>query len=287
MRCGNTASEERPRGQYFYAGKQVISWHPNTIAIGNGKAFAKGWLSANVSEPERIAECIARFAWSPCTFKDGHRREQNFLAADLIALDFDDGATSLSEAVRIFCDSMHVVGTTRNHRKNKGGIIADRFRVVLWLEQVVTDLATYRASVAHYVRQYDTDPAAVDGARLFWPCSEIVSICSEGYRQEVVAAPPAPQRKRAERYARDGAIRPRTLGMLRTVVAVGERNRFCFQAAKDLCDAGYTAEEIYDLIIDSETYRGTVAPDVGAEIERCIASGIKSVETGKAYGKTE
>lgn len=261
-----------------------LSCHRDVGNIGRGAKYKRDWVPHSAGSMAAVARAVSRFAWSPCQWLGGERLAANFGRANLLALDFDSGEMSLAQATRVFCDAVHVIGTTRSHRKEKGGIVADRFRVILALEDAVDDGATFAATAKFYAYKYDADPKAVDAARFFWPCAAIISVAEDGYRQETITPdPPDEERDPPKRYRESGVVRIRTHVLLRNVVPVGQRNDFCFTAAKDLYDAGYTAERIYAIILDSPTYQGQASSQTAREIQQCIRSAIKSVDGGRAY----
>lgn len=267
----------------------LISRHSDRKNIRVKKnLYAKGFEPFCPDSLDSIALTIERFAWSPCRFHDGHRKTTHFADANLLALDFDNGLLPLAQACNVFSDCQHVIGTTFNHQQNKGGIVCDRFRVVLVLDRVVTEAAEYAATAKYYAERYDADLKAVDAARFFWPCPQIVSVNADpdDYRFDVIK-PRKDERVAPLRYGQQGVIRRRTQLALRGFVPVGERNTFCFSIAKDLRDAGFGFDDIYARIIASPTYCGGVTYEVERDISDSIRSGIKSVDQGKAYGRRD
>lgn len=70
-------------------------------------------------------------------FKDGKRKKENVLEKiNCIALDIDEGG-SLSDTIEFLKPYTYIIYTTKSHQKDKGGVIADRFRVILPFKFVV------------------------------------------------------------------------------------------------------------------------------------------------------
>jgi hypothetical protein len=237
--------------------------------VNHGKGCARNWRVAVTSDVTRISRGISSCTWSPIVWDRGIRKELNFLRAAWLALDFDD-SLPLSEALDIWQDSTHIIGTTKSH-----GIKGERFRVVLRFAEPCLNLANYRCTVETLSRRYGGDPAVKDGARFFYPCTEIVSICEEGYDQEIVEAPQAT------------VVRRRTPGTRVMTEFVrkytswskfppGEYNKHCFMIAKDLCWAGFSEHDTMALILSSPTYQD-VSPPM-REIARAIQSGFKQAK---------
>lgn len=177
----------------------MISYHldpPLSVASG----YASGFKIADINDVDRLARGISSYVWSPCIWQDGRRRQENFLRADWCVLDFDSPEMSLDQACRIFCDTVHIVGTTRNHQKEKHGVTCDRFRVMIRFSTSITALADYRHTMATVLERYPADPAPKDGARFFYPCTRIVSSASEGFTEPVLVAPTRDELAAAARH---------------------------------------------------------------------------------------
>ena len=70
-----------------------------------------------------------------CHFKEKNdiptRNSNNFIGIEnAIAFDID-GSISIEDAVVLLSNFKYIIYTTRSHQKEKGGIICDRFRIVL------------------------------------------------------------------------------------------------------------------------------------------------------------
>lgn len=255
----------------------MISYHADTANIGNARAYARGFVAVDTDDVERIAKCIGRFAWSCCVFAGGHRHKESFLAANWIGLDFDSGDMTLDQARRVFCDCIHVIGVTKSHGLVKGGVTADRFRVVLKLTDVVHDMETYRATVRHYVSKYDSDAAAADAARFFWPCRAVVSTSGDGYCQEIVVpeTPPAHEQATLD----DGELTPFALYYLSNTIPVGERNGAAWRVLKDLMRAGYSTHQAITIVLESPTYRHTtLTRELRDEFDEIVRSAERSLK---------
>ncbi len=251
----------------------MISFHTDTANIGKEWAYAHDFRWAPVSDFSRLANGISTYAWGPCRWAHGHRHGLNFLEAHLFGLDFDNGAMTLEDAANVFCDSTHIIGTTKSHGVEKNGRICDRFRVILKFERPLSDPDVYRATVAHYINKYDCDPACKDAGRFFWPCREIVSVVADGYAQELKAPVPRP----VVDYSiyREFKQMPRWIeGVIKFGAPPGKRNTTCMKVGKYLTLCGFAPEEIVALIRTSPI-------DLAIEeIEAAVRNGVE-------YGKAE
>ena len=241
--------------------------------------WSTGWIEprCDFRDPREVASIAARFAWSPIHWAEGRRGEARFLHADWIVLDFDDGKKTVRWAMDTYHGHVGFVGTTRNHQKEKGGLTCDRFRLALLARDRCESLSTYKRTLHNRVVALGADRAAVDGARGFYPCTNIVQVFTGGF---LVGWDPEPKPRNnaiepagAYPVPRLGGWQPTRL--LQRVAAfgapIGQRNKLAFACACDLFRAfGPAAEEsvffeVRRLIPDDGTF-----PD--AEVRACIKS---------------
>ncbi len=153
----------------------MISWHKSK----SERMVAKGWHILD-EDPfdgwtvKYLEKCICRTIWSPIKYREGIRLESHFLGAMVCALDFDGPDTPLSWARETFKDYDVIIGTTKSHQKPKNGITCDRYRVLLWFKEPITELALYKHNMGLLINKHGADKACKDGARFFFPCVEIV-----------------------------------------------------------------------------------------------------------------
>lgn len=196
-----------------------------------------------ISKFSSISKYISSYIWSPVIFKNHTRLQANFLWSSLLVFDFDndDGViVSMDSAVNnIFADMRHIIATTRNHQKWKGSKPPqDRYRVILQFSKPITTLRDYRYNLKHYVTHYESDSKPKDGARLFFPCSEIISI-NDGYLVDVLNPPPQFMNNDAKdselaAYAKLGRLPIWLERNLARVVQEGHRNEAVFCMASDI-----------------------------------------------------
>ncbi len=240
-----------------------------------------GFETADTNDPERLARGITTYAWAPGIFRGGHRKKVNFMFADWLGLDFESPEFSLAEAVRLFCDMTHVIGTTRNHQVLKDGVVLDRFRVLIRLEHRCESRRDLEATMRAIAKKYPIDKSCVDAARHFFACKDIVSVLDDGYLQEVLVArrtPEAVVQARRLAYRAANCMPALTRTNLTTVIPIGARNTTFYGVAKDLMRMGYDPDNTLQLIIDSATYGGSVPEDLRTELADVIESGRKSLQ---------
>lgn len=254
----------------------MFSFHRDRQNIGKAYCYARGWQTYE-SSALSLARALLKVPTSPITFRDGHRTEANFLSASWVGLDFDAGP-SLDEIEQTFSDSIHVIGTTKSHRKAKGHYPAcDRFRVWLKLEHTITTVVTYKATVRHLVKTYDADPACVGAAQMFWPCQAITSVLSEGYTTDVVIPKKIPSAKTRPEY--NGQIPPWVNAWLNGDFDLtperGEgRNRYVYKTALWLAKNGWDENRIMDVVMSSRIPISQ-EPQVEKEVLKAVRSGMR------------
>jgi hypothetical protein len=126
---------------------------------------------------EDLHELIQEKAWSPAVFKESKRSVANFLYADLIALDFDEGLTVEEAKARLEKEDLaYSITFSRHHQiiKHKGEaseqLACDRFRVILILKERAISAADYLKTLLEAQRMLpELDPSCLDAARFFFP----------------------------------------------------------------------------------------------------------------------
>ena len=240
----------------------MISYHPASKTAPVGTPYTPGFRVADIDDVHRIARCMSQYAWSPCAWKDGDRRKENFLRANWFALDFDTPDMTLEEAVKSFCDMIHIIGTTRNHRKLKKGMVCDRFRVVIKASETMTERHVYEGNMYRLAKRWPIDSQCCDAGRHFFACSEIISVSAEGYTEDVI---PVARKKTldAEAYAalvraraaKHAAGKPLPVWLKRFLsegtCLGGGRNKTAYAAAIALLELAYDDEEAASMIWQS------------------------------------
>jgi hypothetical protein len=261
----------------------MISYSLTTLNVASPWLYTKGYRVADTDDVERLARGITCFVWSGIAWKDGHRTEANFLYSDWCVLDFDDPEYSLAEALRAFCDVVHIIGTTKSHQKitPTKPVACDRFRVALKWSERITELRVYRWNMQKMRDRYAVDKKALDGARYFFPCREIIQKSSEGELWDVDTTVPdwfekPPDIARYQNARRLGVWPHWVKRHLEQEVPHGARHGTWYGLAKDLTRMGFAPNEILAYIVKSATYKGVMSPQGACEIIRIITDAVKA-----------
>lgn len=133
-----------------------------------------------------LVTAVTSGGWTPAVYKDGRRASENFVEANMIGIDYDDGNPSLEQARFLFKDYKHIIYTTKSHQIAKGSKEAcDRFRIILFFESTIKNEKDYKKVCNVYKRKFRDDEACHTSARYFAP-GKLVSAKEEGKKLEVI-----------------------------------------------------------------------------------------------------
>lgn len=243
----------------------MMSFHYIKPESKDGSRYGRGFVSYDESEaPEMMAEIASQFCWSPIVWEEGVRRGENFVKANWLVLDFDDGRLRLEDACKEFSDMWHWIGTTWSHTPEK-----HRFRVAIRWAETITDPDHYRQNVIYAMNHYPADKSCKDTARYFFPSREIVQFC-EGSKADVWAKVQQSDRVVPVKIDKSRVIPSQIKILLGYEWAQGTRNSRCFIVAKEMFKRGFESQEILSSICKMNNYNT-------AEILRTIASAERNL----------
>lgn len=252
------------------------------ISLAKQEGNLVNFETIEVNSIDHLAKLICTCPYSLSTFKDGYRNKANFIQTGAIGLDFDEGL-SLAEAEEVFKDYLHIIAPTRSHRIEKNGKVEDRFRVVLFLSDIIQDSDVFEATWYSLKEKWPwLDKACKDASRFFYPSQFVYSISGTGLTIAAVAPKP-----REIREVDLGTLLPGDRGRLsESTIALlqrgelGEglgRNQSTFKAAKDFQQNLYTFDETLDAILAALNDNGTIVPDfTEAEVENTVRSAFST-----------
>lgn len=260
----------------------IVSYKPESVfGLSENQVFYG--FNCRFVDVSTLAQVMLFYAWSPIVFRGGYRAQKSFIEASWCGLDFDNGEMSLEDAKKRFCDMIHVIGTTKSHRRPKNGVVADRFRVVLLFEEKITDIKTYRWNMRKLLEEYpEADETCKDGARFFWPCTKIVQVEKEGFKREVDKDVPdwfmrEPTADEVRSQMKTRALPRWVIARLSRPIEKGKRNITVYKIAKDMTRYGILKEDIVHAILSSPTYRDDLSQETHDEVLKTIGSAWTSV----------
>ena len=203
-------------------------------------------------EVNSLAEFVdyaTKYNYSTGTFKDNYRKKANFLEAQCIAIDVDneepDDNYTIEGAVEQFKDYKHIIMPSKSHKKDKNGRIADRFRVILFLQEPITDAKDFTATWVELLNFYPAaDKACKDASRFYYPSPDSYHVSTEGKMWPVTeyVEPETTELDIALSDGEYGQLSRGTLNFLTYGAPQGKRNQRLFKAAKDMQEQGFPIE---------------------------------------------
>ena len=190
-----------------------------------------------------LASIMTSAVWSPICWINNQRKSDDFYCSDFLVLDYDDGDITLEEAVAWAQKYCHVIGTTKNHQKEKNGVVCDRFRVAVPWETRIEDLNTYRQNMERILSNMGSDQACKDGGRLYQPCTKIVSIGPGEKAKWWPYEAPKPRDLSPSYYELTKTIPPWLQDMMVTQPPEGMRNKTAYKIAYYLARYGFSEQE--------------------------------------------
>lgn len=253
----------------------VISWHP--LAWGKDWEYTSGFQTITIPDMRKLASYMRSFHWAGIEWDGGYRNKENFLNSDFCVLDFDKGNTTLEDAKNIFKEFQHVIGTTENHRKQKGKEPpCDRFRVAIpWLS-TITDLRDYEWNMRKMQRKFGSDYQATGAHMKFKPCKKIVAGAVDGKKMWWGKAPP-PKPYEPSKFKGTRQIPPDICHTLMHGIVPWGRHSQAASMAMRLAISGLEADEIIKLfsgsaLMDSED------PQHNRDIKRTVRDACKKAQ---------
>lgn len=217
---GFTISHSKIKNRDFYSLTKVE--HAEEVPpVAHFFSYQKG-LDISSAEGFKVSERIevlpkllqGEYLYSAADFSGGKRKQENFLRASLIILDFDSGLT-IAEAKEKFSGFKYIIATTRSHQKEKHGVTCDRFRVILFADQVIESREDFRSLMQELTLMYGSDPACKDAARAFFTAPDCQVYENSGALFPIADA--LAEARRKERVRRDEAMRRIASGEARGV----------------------------------------------------------------------
>ena len=137
-------------------------------------------------EFKKIPEITVKHYYSPFVFKDNTRNSKNFVSANVLILDIDEGL-SIEQAKAMLDGYRSLIVTTMSHQKTEknGNKIeaGDRFRILLDMEGTISDPNIYAQVIQGLIQTFKADKRCKDLARFYYcnPEQEVYTISGDKY----------------------------------------------------------------------------------------------------------
>jgi hypothetical protein len=223
-----------------------------------------------VQSIDELAGLMLKNNYSQSIYKDNYRNLENFISTEMIGIDVDndgiDDNYTIEAAHELFKDYKHIIAPSRSHRKEKHGKIADRFRVILFLEETVTNPKDFTATWTTLKEMYPAaDDNCKDASRFFYPSPDIYSKNPNGKLIPITRFVEADKTDALETILGLGQLSKETMHFLLSGAPAGKRNAALFKAAKDMHEQGYpievTTERINQMIKTTKNWAHTELSD--------------------------
>ncbi len=273
----------------------MISFHPASKDTPYRGSIAHDFVVYSSCSVPVLARIMRTYSWSPIIWTEGRRLKANFLRAEYFGLDYDKphdaegNPVNLETVSRHFCDTWHMIGTTRSHQKQKGkDPPCDRFRVLLKAERTITSAAEYEHNIRKLVEDTGADPGCVDAARFFFKCGSIVGMntTADAWPVEVPPDEGGTDMMRLRyvekcRKARAvGRVPPFAAKFLTTKVDGNSLHVPRFKYGCDMARGGWSMDEAMAMMLASPNFAGkTITPKLLSEYERVMRDAYMAVAT--------
>lgn len=240
--------------------------------------------TSNVKDFSTLESIILHDSYSLSVFKNDVIKNENFISADCLGLDFD-GGYSLKDAKKDFSKFKCIIATTKSHQKEKNGKVDDRFRVILFLTEPITDIKTFKETYKKLLIKFPKlDKQCSNPSRWFYPSKNVVLTNKEGIKVKPVQDKGGSLKTQPEAntYLKigKGKLSKATRKMLHRGIEAGERNGNTFKIAKDFQENGFTEDEAIKYITKAFEQNGTLSFDFTEdEVAHTISSAYASQPT--------
>lgn len=213
-----------------------------------------------VTTVAELGELACQSNISTSVFKNGKRNKANFLYAECIGLDIDNDkpntpSLSLNEAKKIFSQFKHIILSSKSHNIEKNGIIAERFRVILFTDYLIQKAEDFYATWFWLKEQFPwIDVQCKDPSRFWYQHREVLSVNEQGKTILPIrfSEPEKPTKEgRPVLPGERGNLSKFALEFLEFGVAPGGRNGSVYKVAREFQQSLYEYGEAEERILKS------------------------------------
>ncbi len=242
---------------------------------------------------DKVAEMVRTAGqYSAASFRDEYRDAKHVLpGVELMILDYDDGLT-VADALALFSRYIGFIATTKSHRKEKNGVVCDRFRVIIPTKSPIT-LGTedYSAMMKEVIiNHYGPDRLCCNIARMYYgyPGAEVFSL--DGCRlfdwEPFYQSAQDYDRQRRQQQHRRSAKQPSgdraavefnryIENFMRKNFVPGARNGMLFRLARWLRDEGI--DDVARVVTEQNSLSGCPLPD--DEVNEVLRKALNPLKT--------
>lgn len=217
---------------------------------------------ANISCKSNISTSI---------FKDGKRNISNFISAECIGLDIDNDnkkgtpVITLDQARKVFSQYKHLILASKSHNIEKNGIVAERFRIILFPDHAITNSNDFYCTWFWLKEQFPwIDNQCKDPSRFWYQHKSVLSINESGNLITPIkyTEPEKPTKEgRPVLPGERGELSKQALQFLEFGVEVGSRNGTVYKIAREFQQALYDYDETESRILGSLNRNNVITND--------------------------
>jgi hypothetical protein len=211
-----------------------------------------------VATLQEYAQIITTHNYSPFIFQEPKRLAKNFCGGDCFGLDVDSGLV-IDDAVNRLkeLNLAAIVAPSRSHQKEKNGVVADRFRIIIPLSEPLIIAKQVKATFFALKKLFpEADDACKDAARLFYRSQSIYWINESGEPfqvPDIIEENAQPQNEvispqKGVKYP----LSRMTMDVIKNGAPKGTRNELVKKIAHDAIQQQWPFEELWELLKTSE-----------------------------------
>lgn len=126
----------------------VVSQNGKPLEIINKQLYSNELITSKELNVEQFIKFCLKFSLLFCTTNSNKRRLDDFEKTNMLVYDFDDGTTEEDIKEKLGNYSYLIFGSS-SHMKEKNGVVAPRFHVIVPLKEYITDEKYYRFLSKH------------------------------------------------------------------------------------------------------------------------------------------
>lgn len=161
-----------------------------SIANHNNEKNPNGFINYDV-EFSDIPEIVkSGYCYSACSFKDDYRKDDNYTGNEyVLILDIDSDCT-IDQAKEIFKQYNFFIITTKSHNKEKNGVVCDRFRIFIELDEIINCSIKRESFINNIMTRYPfCDSSCRNRSRFFYSSpNDAIVISNKGNKMKVISS---------------------------------------------------------------------------------------------------
>jgi len=147
-----------------------------SVAEKNYNGAKNIWFESKSIPIKDLEKTFKSKNYSTIKWRDGNRKESNFLSSAGFIVDIDNGLSIHDAETRLKKHKLnYIIAPSKSHTPEK-----HRYHIILFFNQTVRSINTYKKIAKHFTSELfpESDPNVTDGARYIYGSPDSVSISS-------------------------------------------------------------------------------------------------------------